>query len=122
MVEITADSLRAGDCLCFFPEGTTSDGTQILPFKGSLMQAAINAEAQIWPVSIRYANPDGSVNIEMAYYGEMNLLESVQLVIAQHSPVVELHFAEPISTQGYERRDLSILAKQTIARGLNLHA
>jgi 1-acyl-sn-glycerol-3-phosphate acyltransferase len=121
MVEITADSLRAGDCLCFFPEGTTSDGTQLLPFKGSLMQAAINAEAQIWPVSIRYPNADGSANIEMAYYGEMSLLESMQLVIAQHSPVVELHFSAPIPTQGHERRDLSILSKQTIASGLNLH-
>ncbi|HEY8119499.1 MAG TPA: lysophospholipid acyltransferase family protein [Methylophilaceae bacterium] len=121
MVEITANSLRAGDCLCFFPEGTTSDGTQILPFKGSLMQAAINAEAKIWPVSIRYTNTDGSPNIEMAYFGEMSLLESMQQVIAQHSPVVELHFAAPIPAKGYERRDLSILAKHTIAKRLNLH-
>lgn len=122
MVEITANSLRAGDCLCFFPEGTTSDGTEILPFKGSLMQAAINSGAKIWPVSIRYPNADGSVNTEMAYYGEMSLLESIQLVIAQRSPTVELHFAAPIPAQGYERRELSILAKHTIASGLNLRA
>lgn len=122
MVEITADSLRAGDCLGFFPEGTTSDGAQLLPFKGSLMQAAINAGAQIWPVSIRYPNVDGSFNTEMAYYGEMSLLESIRRVLAQHSPVVELHFSAPLSTHGHDRRGLSILAKQAIASGLNLHA
>lgn len=121
MVEITADSLRAGDCLCFFPEGTTSDGTQLLPFKSSLMQAAINAGAQIWPVSIRYPHADGRVNTEMAYHGEMSMLESIQLVLSQRSPVVELHFSTPISTHGYERRDLSVQAKQMIASGLNVH-
>jgi 1-acyl-sn-glycerol-3-phosphate acyltransferase len=120
MVELTADCLRAGDCLCFFPEGTTSDGTELKAFKGSLLQAAINAEAQIWPVTIRYPNADGSANWEMAYYADMSLLESIKKVLAQRSPVVELHFSPPIATAGYERRGLSQQARQAIVHNLNL--
>jgi 1-acyl-sn-glycerol-3-phosphate acyltransferase len=120
MVELTADCLRAGDCLCFFPEGTTSDGTELKAFKGSLLQAAINAGAQIWPVTIRYPNADGSANREMAYYADMSLLESIRKVLAQRSPVVELHFSPPIATAGYERRGLSLQARQAIAHNLNL--
>lgn len=119
MVEITADSLRAGDCICFFPEGTTSDGTGLGAFKGSLMQAAIDANAQIWPVAIRYPQADGSVNREMAYYGNMSLLQSMQQVWAQPAPAVELHFSPPISTAGLERRELSLLARQAIAQSLD---
>lgn len=120
MVELTADCLRAGDCMCFFPEGTTSDGTELKAFKGSLLQAAINAEAQIWPVTIRYPNADGSANTEMAYYDNISLLQSIKQVLAQRSPAVELHFSPPIAAQSHERRSLSLLARQAIASQLNL--
>mgnify|MGYP001011222979 CR=1 FL=1 len=36
-----ADSLRAGQVLAVFPEGTTSDGVSLLPFHANLLQAAI---------------------------------------------------------------------------------
>lgn len=120
MVKTTADSLRAGDCICFFPEGTTSDGTGIGVFKGSLMQAAIDANAQVWPVAIRYPQVDGSANREMAYYGDMSLLQSMQQVLMQRAPAVELHFLPPITSAGLERRQLSLLARQAIAQGLGL--
>lgn len=120
MVELTIDCLRAGDCLCFFPEGATSDGTALKAFKGSLMQAAIDTEAPIWPVAIRYPKPDGGANTEMAYFDNMNLLQSLKQVLAQRSPVVELHFLPVIATRSHTRRSLSLLAKQAITAGLNL--
>jgi 1-acyl-sn-glycerol-3-phosphate acyltransferase len=120
MVELTADRLRAGDNLCFFPEGATSDGAGLKPFKGSLMQAAIDAESSIWPVAIRYPKPGGGVNTEMAYFDDMSLLQSLKQVLAQRSPVVELHFLPVIATRGLDRRSLSVLARQAITAGLNL--
>jgi 1-acyl-sn-glycerol-3-phosphate acyltransferase len=120
MVEIAADCLRAGDCLCLFPEGTTSDGSELLPFKGSLIQAAIDAKSQLWPVAIRYPDADGSVNKEMAYYGDMSLGQSIKQILAQRSPMIELHFLPPIRAQGQERRSLSRSARQAIADRLSL--
>jgi 1-acyl-sn-glycerol-3-phosphate acyltransferase len=119
MVALTADCLRAGDRLCFFPEGATSDGTHLRAFKGSLMQAAIDTESPIWPVAIRYPKADGSTNIEMAYFDDMNLLQSLKQVLAQRSPVVKLHFLTVIATHGHDRRSLSLLARQAIATSLN---
>lgn len=120
MVELTADCLRAGDRLCFFPEGVTSDGTQLRAFKGSLMQAAIDTESPIWPVAIRYPKADGSTNTEMAYFDDMSLLQSLKQVLAQRSPVVELHFLAVIAMHGHDRRSLSLLTRQAIAASLNL--
>jgi len=120
IVKLTADCLRAGDSLCFFPEGATSDGTELKAFKGSLMQAAIDTKSPIWPVAIRYPKPGGGANTEMAYFDDMNLLQSLKQVLAQRSPVVELHFLPSIATYGHDRRSLSRLARQAITASLNL--
>lgn len=98
IVHATNRCLLDGDTLCLFPEGTTTDGTEIKPFKGSLIQAAIHANAVIWPIAIRYPRKDGSINIEVAYAGETTLIESIQQVLFQKQAVVELHFLAPIAT------------------------
>lgn len=120
IVEVTTESLKAGDCLCYFPEGTTTDGTELKPFKGSLMQSAINNECPILPFVIRYPNPDGSPNIEMAYAGETTLLYSMWQIVSLKKPVVELEFLESISPKGHDRRSLTILIRQKIAEKLNM--
>ena len=114
IVETVAGSLKAGDNLCYFPEGTTSDGTHIFPFKSSVLQAAIDANTQIWPVAIRYVNQDNSLNTEMAYAGETSMIESMKMVIMQKNAVVELHFLAPIQANTYDRRQLTNLAFQSI--------
>ncbi|CAN4267255.1 PlsC 1-acyl-sn-glycerol-3-phosphate acyltransferase [Methylophilaceae bacterium] len=118
IVNITAASLIAGDNLCFFPEGTTTDGKQVLPFKSSVLQAAISANSVIWPVAIRYVNKDGSINTNMAYAGETVLIESMLEVIKQKNALVELHFLSPIKTSGKDRHDLTQAAYDAIVAKL----
>ena len=120
IVDTVSNSLKAGDNLCYFPEGTTSEGTQILPFKSSVLQAAINANTQIWPVAIQYVNTDGSINTEMAYAGETSMIDSMKMVIAQKSAVVELHFLPPIQAAGNNRRALTDAVFQVICVKLAL--
>lgn len=119
LVELTKDSLLAADNVCFFPEGTTTDGTgnvhdsndlqgsPVLAFKSSVLQAVIDANAQIWPIAIRYSHPDGSINKQMAYAGDTTLIESMQNILNQKNPTVALHFLTPIQASGKNRRDLS---------------
>lgn len=120
IVEITTASLKEGDNLCFFPEGTTTDGTQVLNFKSSVLQAAINADTIIWPVAIRYTNKDGSINTKMAYAGDTGLVESMQQIIRLKHAVVELHFLAPISASNQDRRELTQQAYDVIVAKLAL--
>jgi 1-acyl-sn-glycerol-3-phosphate acyltransferase len=83
IVAIAAQSLKNGDNLGFFPEGTTTDGTYLLPFKSSIVQAAIDAEAKIWPVAIRYPQPNGNENTHIAYAGDTTLGESILSLLKQ---------------------------------------
>lgn len=108
-ITIAQQSLESGDNLCFFPEGTTTDGTEIKPFKTSLIQAAMQAQSTIFPVAIRYPNPDGSINTGVAYAGETTLIESMQNILKQKSPVVELHFLSPVMPSEYAGMDRRIL-------------
>lgn len=122
-IEIAHMSLESGDNLCFFPEGTTTDGTEIKPFKSSLIQAAILANATIFPVAIRYPNKDGSVNTAVAYAGETTLIESMQQILLQKRPVIELHFLEPIKPEIYaslDRRELTLHIEGLIRNKLGL--
>lgn len=118
-------SLEAGDNLCFFPEGTTTDGTEIKPFKSSLVQAAIQANATIRPVAIRYPGPNGSINTGVAYAGETTLLESIRQLLSQKHPVVELHFLAPIpiaelTDEDKDRRVLTMRIQYLIHQKLDL--
>lgn len=125
IVDVVAQSLQAGDNVCLFPEGTTTDGTALKPFKSSLVQAALLAGASIHPVAIRYPHPDDSINTAMAYAGETTMLESMRCVLQQKNPVIELHFLPPISmtdlvSQKVDRRALMLQIQQLIAEQLGL--
>lgn len=122
IVHVVKQSLLAGDSLCYFPEGTTTDGREIKPFKASIAQAAVDLEAVIWPFSIRYPAADGSANVAMAYYGDIELMTSIGNVLAQQKSSVEIHFLTPISTKGRDRRSVIQEAYQAIAADLGLKA
>lgn len=122
-IDIAYQSLQSGDNLCFFPEGTTTDGTEIKPFKSSLIQAAILAQSSIWPVAICYPNADGSKNTQIAYAGETTLIQSMRNMLMQRAPVIVLHFLPPILPIEYatmDRRALTLHIEGLIRKQLAL--
>ncbi len=120
IVDTTRKALQAGDCICFFPEGTTTDGTEVKPFKGSLLQAAIEAKSEVRPFSIHYPDVEEGINTEMSYWGEMSLIESMRNVIRQKQATVVLRFADPINAADYDRRNLVSITREVIVSSSNL--
>ena len=125
IVHLTSSSLIEGDNLCLFPEGTTTDGTKMKPFKSSIIQAAIHAKATIHPVAIRYPGRNGSANTSIAYAGDTTMKESLQQLLLQQNPAVELHFLMPIATAELsettkDRRKLTRHIEQLIKEKLSL--
>lgn len=118
--EILASSLREGDCMAVFPEGTTSDGTSVLPFKASLFDSAVQAGSTVQPVGLRYCRRDGTVVPEAAYVGEVTFLQSVRQMIAAEGLCIEIRFSEPICGVGHTRFTLAQSAERAVRRALNL--
>ncbi|MGP1717389.1 MAG: lysophospholipid acyltransferase family protein [Methylophilus sp.] len=118
VVQIASNALKLRDNLCVFPEGTTTEGVQVLPFKSSLIQAAIDANTIVIPVAIRYAQPDGSLNLAAAYAGETTMVESMLAFIHMRSPTVHLHFCQPIMAREMSRQALAEFAHTEITQVL----
>ena len=71
--EIT-DALKAEQIVMLFPEGTSSDGSTVLPFKSSLLESAINLEQPITPACIHYSLSDGDPAEEVCYWKDMTFV------------------------------------------------
>ena len=107
---VLRERIAADDLLCFFPEGTSTDGLRVLPFKSSLFSAfftdAPAGEVWVQPVSIRYRAAEGSALPEdfFGWWGAMSFgghLLSVmersfgsRVVVAFHDPVRPADFAD----------------------------
>jgi 1-acyl-sn-glycerol-3-phosphate acyltransferase len=78
-----AESLRSGDILAVFPEGTTGDGISLKPFHANLIQAAIDARAPIQPLSLKFVDAaSGEISRAPSYVGDETLLGSIWRTLA----------------------------------------
>lgn len=120
--QMLADSLAAGNGMAVFPEGTTTDGTSLLPFKASLFESAIRAGSVVQPVAIRYLEADGSRTDEVAYIGEITFVQSLRRLLRTRGLKVELNFAPPLASRDQTRYELALAAYDSVASLLKLPA
>lgn len=114
------ESLRQGNCMAIFPEGTTTDGSHVRHFHSSLLQPAIDAQTPIYPVAIRYHDADGQPNMDAAYIGDMTFIESLWKIL-RSSDLRACLTATPTLNTGIEnRRALALEAHQRISAALSL--
>jgi 1-acyl-sn-glycerol-3-phosphate acyltransferase len=115
-----ASTLSGGRVIAIFPEGTTTDGRSLNPFHRALFQGAVDAEAVLQPVGIRYTGPDGEWSDAPAFVGDMSLLESIWRLVSARSLRAELRFAPQIEASNGHRRSLAELSEGAIASALDL--
>ncbi|HRK06451.1 MAG TPA: lysophospholipid acyltransferase family protein [Pseudobdellovibrionaceae bacterium] len=96
------DTLAAGFNVMIFPEGTSTNGHEILPFKKSLLMSAVEARKRILPVAVRYVRINGQpfdkVNCDkVAWYGDMTFADHFVGLCGLSDVKVQLVYGEPIS-------------------------
>lgn len=115
VVDIATEALKSEDNLCFFPEGTTTEGDTVLPFKSSILACAINAKATVIPMAIRYPLPNNELNRKAAYADETTLIESIGAYLCMQEPRVQITFLDPIeNTDTLTRQELGKLTESRI--------
>ena len=110
--------LAGGDVVAIFPEGTTTDGTDVLPFKSSLLQPIVEAEGHVQPVAIRYRTPDGAISLAPAYVGDTSFAESFWMVCGERRITVHLHAQPALHARSGHRRELARAAEASIRTAL----
>lgn len=114
----TSDALLAGDVCAVFPEGTTTDGSKVLPFHSSLLQPALLADADVFPVALRFERTDKSLCEEAAFDGDKTLWQAVRAVVSQTTIHAHVWFLDPVPVAGMNRRALALATRDVIARRL----
>jgi 1-acyl-sn-glycerol-3-phosphate acyltransferase len=105
MVKDMAKSLREGDVLAVFPEGTTGDGIGMLSFHANLIQSAIEAEAPIQPLALQFVNAKtNEISMAARYIDDDTLLDSVWSTLNARGLKAVVNFGELQIAQDRDRR------------------
>lgn len=104
--------LAAGDNIILFPEGTTSDGTRVLPFQSSFLAiAAAPAKPAIQPVTLVYDELDGLPvqrrdRPDISWYGDMDMASHYPRIGRRRSIGVTVVIDEAIPAGTYANRKI----------------
>ena len=71
-----AKHLQDGATIGLYPEGTTSDGTKIQPFKAPILEAAILAKSKVYPIVLNYRKDNNQLAREVTF-AKVNWLQTV---------------------------------------------
>lgn len=116
--EVIAVALRNGAGMGAFLEGTTTDGSVVLPFHSSLLRPALAANVRIVPVAIQYRRSDGSICTEAAYDGDKSAADALRLMLTQHEIHAHVHFLPAMDAAGLHRKELAQQARDVIVQTL----
>lgn len=103
--EILTSRLKAGATVGFFPEGKTSDGLRILPFKPALFEAGINAKSKIIPLMIEYYDHNGYPTNKPTFADKITLLQSVRQTLSQKKITAHLRRLPEINCEDFKNRE-----------------
>lgn len=110
-----AEALQAGDTIAVFPEGTTGDGRELLPFHANLLHAAITTATPVQPVALRYADAGAAISPAAAYIGDTTLLQSLWMIASADGLRVQVQVLLAEATAHADRRALAAHLRDQIA-------
>jgi lyso-ornithine lipid O-acyltransferase len=105
-------SLEYNVSVVVFPEGTTSDGTYLRPFKPMFFEVPAHADVPVVPVAISYRMKDGSENI-VPWHGGMTFAPHLWRLLASRGAVAIVKFLPPIYAK--DLKDEAIEPRRALA-------
>lgn len=117
--------LAAGDSIILFPEGTSNDGTRVLPFRSSFLSVAQDAK-QIQPVSLVYDRLGGLPACRrdrpfFAWYGDMDIASHFWRIARRSGARATVLLHEPADPAAFpDRKSLTTATSGVVAEGAAL--
>ncbi|MBI5385592.1 MAG: 1-acyl-sn-glycerol-3-phosphate acyltransferase [Verrucomicrobia bacterium] len=111
-------ALNTGVLVVVFAEGTSSDGSTVLPFKSSLLEPAVRSDHPLCAGCLHYFLPDGDAGEEVCYWRDMTLLPHLIKLLGKRGVNATVAFA-PLGERSADRK---LLARQLRAEVLKLKA
>jgi 1-acyl-sn-glycerol-3-phosphate acyltransferase len=113
-VERISSAIESGLLVVLFPEGTSSDGATVLPFKSSLLHAAAEARCPVAAAGIDYRLAEGSVAHEVCYWRDMALVPHLLNLFGKQRIETTLRFS-PARVRPNDRKTLARQLRAEVA-------
>ena len=123
--------IHQGINVILFPEGTSTDGRKLLPFKSSFFTVAVHTECPVVPVAVKYKSVDArkidEKNKDLVYwYGNMDFLPHLFKVMGLDKIELDVKICKPLDilrlkgkNHSLQRKYLSDASRETIENNLN---
>jgi 1-acyl-sn-glycerol-3-phosphate acyltransferase len=111
-------ALNQGALVVLFPEGTSSNGETVLPFKSSLLEPAARQTHALFASHIQYEIDDGEVREEICFWKDMVLVPHLINLLSKKTIKAEVRFTQ-LREASTDRKEL---AKQLHSEILRLKA
>lgn len=120
-IEVFRQRLAVGHKLLFFPEGTSTDGFQVLPFKPTLFAAffddALRETMHIQAVTLQYDAPSGSDPRLYGWWGDMAFGPHLLATLAaRRQGRIKVVFHTPVRVSDFANRKVLAAALETQTR------
>lgn len=124
-VQALADLIGEGFDVFIFPEGTSTDGSQVQDFKKSLFRVPFQTGAPILPICLQYQSIDGEPFSQqncdrVCWYGDMTFAPHFLQLMTLKELKVKLTYLEPLEPSGFESHgDLAVAVQDRIRATYN---
>ena len=113
-------ALEEGAIISVFPEGIAGEGDVLHGFHAALFQPAIEANATLIPIALRYTDVEGQHCSAPTYAGATTLMQSLWGIVSHAGLRAELHFLPALSAAEKQRRELARHTEAVIAAKLGV--
>ena len=114
-VDLMRDAMAGGSLVVLFPEGTSSDGSSVLPFKPALLEPALQLGCPVTAGAIDYSLPGGSVGDEVCYWRDMTLVPHL-LNLCSKAEVKSMLSLARFDPRNVDRKQLALELRREIVR------
>jgi len=108
-------ALDDGALVVLFPEGTSSNGETVLPFKSSLLQPAVGPKHPITVGHIRYALADGDPRDDICYWGDDTFFPHMLNLLGKRQLSATVRFATFRSATS-DRKELAVKLREEVLK------
>jgi 1-acyl-sn-glycerol-3-phosphate acyltransferase len=113
--------LAAGKVLCIFPEGTTSNAREVMPFKSGFFSLTEQAPLPVQPICITYTHIndqpiDARFSDHVAWVGDATLFDHFWRLLGYRSISISVMLNPVFSPGEYENRKVQAAACEVVIR------
>jgi 1-acyl-sn-glycerol-3-phosphate acyltransferase len=108
-------ALDADRLLVLFPEGTSSGGESVLPFRSSLFEPVTGGGWPITAAALTYSLEDGDPSEDVCYWKDMTLVPHLLKLLTRRRIVAHIAYA-PFEGRSTDRKELAKRLHEGVSR------